>query len=182
MVLCGLIAGGAFAADPAAIDVGGLAAFILASPRDVTEREYLGVSGLDSFTIPQIRAEVIIVEIFSMYCPYCQKEAPRVNELYRMIEDRAGLRGTIKVIGIGSGNSAYEVGVFKKTYQIPFPLFADDEFRIHKICGEVRTPFFMALRINADRSLSVIHSHVGGFESPSQFLDHIIHVSGIKKG
>ena len=99
-----------------------------------------------------------------------------------MIQQRPGMRGRMKVIGIGSGNSVYEVGIFKKTYEIPFPLFPDDDFRIHKICGEVRTPFFLTLRINPDKSLSVVHSQVGGFESASEFLDYIIHVAGIKEG
>lgn len=36
-------------------------------PKDPTHRNYLGLSGDDPFQIPQIKAEVVIIEIFSMY-------------------------------------------------------------------------------------------------------------------
>ncbi len=47
--------------------VGGvLPGFDLAVPKNVEHRKYLGVAG-KTFTIPEIKAEVVIVEIFSMY-------------------------------------------------------------------------------------------------------------------
>jgi len=33
-------------------------------------QQYLGVGAEGSFKIPQVRAELVILEIFSMYCPY----------------------------------------------------------------------------------------------------------------
>ena len=47
--------------------VGGvLPEFDLAVPRSDAHQEYLGVAG-ETFTIPEIKAEVVIIEIFSMY-------------------------------------------------------------------------------------------------------------------
>jgi hypothetical protein len=47
--------------------VGGvLPEFELSVPRSDEHREYLGVGG-ETFMIPEIKAEVVIVEIFSMY-------------------------------------------------------------------------------------------------------------------
>ncbi len=47
--------------------VGGvLPEFELSVPRSDEHRKYLGVGG-ETFTIPEIKAEVVIVEIFSMY-------------------------------------------------------------------------------------------------------------------
>ena len=47
--------------------VGGvLPEFDLAVPKSEEHQKYLGVAG-QTFTIPQIKAEVVIVEIFSMY-------------------------------------------------------------------------------------------------------------------
>ncbi len=55
-------------------------------PKSPAEKSYLGLSGEGSFKIPQIKAKVVIIEIFSMYCPYCQKDAPGINELYILLK------------------------------------------------------------------------------------------------
>ena len=55
-------------------------------PKDPDHRSYLGLSGEGLFNISQIKAKVVIIQIFSMYCPYCQREAPNINKLYRLIE------------------------------------------------------------------------------------------------
>jgi thiol-disulfide isomerase/thioredoxin len=76
----------------------------LAVPDNPVHRDYLGLSQCKTFKIPEIKATVVIIEIFSMYCPYCQRDAPNVNNLFNMIENNTGLKGQIKIIGIGAGN------------------------------------------------------------------------------
>lgn len=155
--------------------VGGtLPDFTLAVPKDGAEKTYLGLSGSGSFRIPQIKANVVVIEIFSMYCPYCQKEAPAVNRLYEKIEADPALKGKVKILGIGVGNSGYEVGVFKKKYDVAFPLFPDGDFALHKLLGEVRTPYFLAVKLRPDGSHRVIHSRLGAMESVEKFLDGIL--------
>ena len=149
-------------------------------PKNPEERNYLGLSGSGSFKIPQIKAKVVIIEIFSMYCPYCQKDAPGVNELYRLIENNADIKNKIKLIGIGAGNSSYEVEVFKKTYTVPFPLFPDKDFTIHQACGEVRTPYFMVVKINDDGTHQIVHSQLGNYPGAEPFLDLVLKASGLK--
>ena len=39
----------------------------LGIPESPQYRQYLGVSGDKTFTIPEIKAEVVLIEIFSMY-------------------------------------------------------------------------------------------------------------------
>ena len=41
--------------------------FTLPVPKSNDHQEYLGLSGKESFKIPEISAEVVIIEIFSMY-------------------------------------------------------------------------------------------------------------------
>jgi thiol-disulfide isomerase/thioredoxin len=149
-------------------------------PKNPDERNYLGLSGSGLFKIPQIKAKVVIVEIFSMYCPYCQKDAPGVNELYRLIENNADIKNKIKLIGIGAGNSSYEVEVFKKTYNVPFPLFPDKDFTIHKACGEVRTPYFMVVKINEDGTHQIVHNQLGNYPGAEPFLELVLKASGLK--
>ena len=153
----------------------------IAMPRDSGDKSYLGLSfGFGSFRIPQIKAKVVIVEIFSMYCPYCQKEAPIVNQLYAGIEQNPALKGKIKMIGIGAGNSLYEVETFKKRYNVPFPLLPDGDYVIHRQLGEVRTPYFIGVKINPDGSHQVIYSRLGAFDGVDQFLSTIIKLSGLQ--
>jgi thiol-disulfide isomerase/thioredoxin len=168
------------AANAPPVKGGVLPVINLPIPKSLEEKDYLGLSGDGLFKIPQIKAKVVITEIFSMYCPYCQKDAPRINELYQMIENNPDLKTKIKLIGFGAGNSSYEVSVFKKTYAIPFPLFPDKDFVIHKAYGEVRTPYFIAVKINEDGTHQVIHSQLGDFQGPAPFLELILKASGLK--
>ncbi len=149
-------------------------------PKTPAEKSYLGLSGEGVFKIPQIKAKVVIIEIFSMYCPYCQKDAPGVNELYTLIENDPDLKKKIKLIGIGAGNTPFEVGVYKKTYSVPFPLFPDQDFTIHKACGEVRTPYFIVVKINDDGSHLVVHSQLGEYPGAKPFLELVLKSSGLK--
>jgi thiol-disulfide isomerase/thioredoxin len=150
-------------------------------PKSPEERNYLGISGNGFFKIPQIKAKAVIVEIFSMYCPYCQKDAPGVNDLYRLIESNPNIKNKIKLIGIGAGNSLYEVEIYKKTYQVPFPLFPDKDFTIHKACGEVRTPYFIIVKINEDGTHQIVHTQLGGYPGAEPFLQLVLKSVGLNR-
>ena len=150
-------------------------------PQNATDRSYLGLERNGTFTIPQIKTMIVIIEIFSMYCPYCQKEAPEINRLYSIIEGNADLKDKIKLIGIGAGNSSFEVGVFKKKYNVPFPLFPDEDFSIHKCIGEVRTPYFLGVKINDDGTHRIFYSQLGKFKGAELFLELMLQESGLKK-
>jgi len=157
-----------------------LPVFNLPIPKNPAEKTYLGLSGDGLFKIPQIKARVVIVEIYSMYCPYCQKDAPGINELYNLIEKKPNLKNKIKIIGIGAGNTSFEVETFKKTYQVPFPLFPDKDFSIHKACGEVRTPYFIVVKINDDGSHQIVHAQLGNYPGAEPFLEIVLKASGLK--
>lgn len=149
-------------------------------PEDPDEKEYLGLSGSSSFNIPQIKANVVIIEIFSLYCSKCQKIAPEVDKLYYLIESNPDLKNKFKLIGIGAGNSSYEVDVFKKTFHTPFPLFPDDGFTIHQALGDVRTPYFIVIKIGQEGTNEVIHSELDSFEEAHAFLKSIVSASNPK--
>ena len=153
--------------------------FELPIPQDARAQSYLGLSGPGQFTIAQIEAKVVIIQIFSMYCPICQKEAFRVNKLYRNIQKRKDLKDKIKMIGIGTGNTAFEVGFFRKKYEVPFPLFPDENLSLHRILGEVRTPYFIGVKINRDGSDKVFYSRLGQFKDVNSFLKRIVELSGL---
>ncbi|MBF0469373.1 MAG: TlpA family protein disulfide reductase [Desulfamplus sp.] len=172
-------------------------------PENMAHQAYLGVSrqnpGDKTFDINDINADVVLVEIFSMYCPHCQKDAPNMNAFFNLIQKNELYRDRIKLIGIGVGNSAFEVDFFRKTYNIEFPLFPDPDFKIHKLLGGVRTPYFIGIKrlkngsqtvdssqkadssqkvdssqTVSDNSLKVFLSESGGERQPEVFLQQII--------
>ena len=153
---------------------------VLTGPKTLDQQKYLGLSSENTFTIPQIKASVVIVEIFSMYCPYCQAEAPSLNELYHKIQNNSSLKDRFKLIGIGAGNTTFEVENFRNIYKIPFPLFPDDDFSIHKKIGEVRTPYFFAVGINKDGASRILYSHPGRLENHDQLIKILLQRAGLK--
>jgi hypothetical protein len=54
------------ASQPPAVG-GKLPEIALAAPQNAELQMYLGVSGKQTFAIPEINAEVVLIEIFSMY-------------------------------------------------------------------------------------------------------------------
>jgi len=148
-------------------------------PDSKEHRNYLGLKRGDSFKLFQVATDTVIVEVLSMYCPFCQAEAPAVNTLYSMIEGDPELRGKVKIIGIAAGNTKLERDMFVDKFDIPFPVFADGDFLFHKALGEVRTPYFFGVRI-ADGAATVFYSNLGAFDDPASFLSLILERSRSK--
>jgi peroxiredoxin len=147
----------------------------LQKPSKSEELKYLGLSGSGSFALTDISAKIVIVEFYSMYCPYCQAEAPNTVKLYGNIRDDAALVGTVKVIGVGVGNSDYEVDLFRNKYAIPFPLFSDEDFTMVEALGLQYTPHFIVIRIDEKGKAHVVYSQSGSIGDPREFLNKITH-------
>jgi len=172
--------GGAWAAPPAVGE--GLPGMTLPAPAGPDHRAYLGLAGEGPFDAAAVRAEVLLIEVFSMYCSYCQKEAPEVNRLYERAGSSPDLRDRLRIIGIGVGNTALEVEVFRKKYAVPFPLFPDPDFTLHRALGEVRTPFFIVARRAAEGNGWVaVLTREGSMDGADPFLKRIREAAGLFK-
>ncbi len=149
------------------------------SPPDQQASDYLDIQG--PFKIAQLKAPVIIIEILSMYCPYCQSDASNVNSLFKLVEGDGQLKDKIKIIGIAAGNSPFEMNLFKKKFNIAFPIFPDPEFKLYEqIGGEVRTPYFIGVNKNSGKAPMVFYSAVGSFGDPAKFLQTIVKAAGLQ--
>jgi thiol-disulfide isomerase/thioredoxin len=159
---------------------GSFPTFELPPPGTEGERGYLGLAGSGTFKVGQIKARVVIIEVFSFYCPHCQRTAAQINDLYQAIERRADLKGKIKMIGIGAKNSAYEVDAYKERYRVPFPLFPDEDMAITERLGVKGTPTFIGVKVDGKGFQKQIYLGEGGFQDNQEFLTEIVRLSGLK--
>jgi thiol-disulfide isomerase/thioredoxin len=150
---------------------------VLPVPAEEHQRTYLGLmeSGdKATFEAAQIEADILLIELFSMYCPYCQAEAPLVNELYEMMQALPDPEPRVKIIGIGASNSDFEVDHFRKTYKVEFPLFSDQDMAIYSALAGAGTPFFVGARRDATGGFTIVLRQLGGFYSAADFLKELI--------
>lgn len=143
--------------------------FTLDVPDSVELQEYLGLKNLKSFSISQIPAKLILLEVFSIYCHVCHKQAPLVNKLYKFIQEDSDLRNDIKIIGIGAGGKPRDLVPYEKKFRVPFPVFPDPYLDIHKKLGSPGVPFIIVVT-NAGK---VLFTHVGLIEDAEEFFGQI---------
>jgi len=125
------------------------------------EQTYLGIPQKKSFSLKEIRGNLILVEFISTYCVSCQRQTPIFNELYSSIEKDPGLKGKVKIIGVAAGNNLTEVEIYKKEYKVPYPLVSDLKFDTHTAAGSPRTPFTIWVRKDAQGKGIVVSTHLG---------------------
>lgn len=155
------------------VNVDVLSGLSLAAPTGSDEKRYLGVQDEKTFKLSDLKAETIIVQVFSMYCPICQAEAPHVNRLFELIQSNPQLKDKVKFLGIGTGNTPFEVDVFRNKYDVKFPLLPDDGFAVQKAFSEnVRTPTFLSLS-NKDGNLKLNAMHIGAVKHPGELLQKL---------
>ncbi|MFW5500886.1 MULTISPECIES: peroxiredoxin family protein [unclassified Maridesulfovibrio] len=135
-----------------------------------TQKQYLALKGNGPWKISDIDAKYLLVEVYSMYCPHCQREAPNVNTLFERLEKASEKQ--VKLIGLAAGNTEFEIDFFKEKFNVKFPIFADPELEIHDKVGQPGTPHFFLLQ-NDGGKFKVLLSHEGPFESAERFMQTI---------
>jgi len=103
-----------------------------------------------------------------------------VNEFYQAIEQREDLKGKMKIIGIGIGNTPADVQYFKEKYKVPFPLFSDEDKSLYTALGKPRAPYFIGVKTDKDGSSQVFYSKLGAFGKPDNFLTLMLKLSGLE--
>ncbi len=163
MLLCPLSAG---RCEPP-IKGGTLPVFTLAAPAMRADVEYLGITA-PGFTLADVAADVILLEILGVYCPRCREQAPLFNALQGRLEKRE-LKDRVKMIGIAAGATPMEVEMVRKEWRIRYPVIPDEKFEVHKLLGEPKTPFILLL----DRQGRVLYTHEGVLKDIDAFYQLI---------
>jgi hypothetical protein len=145
------------------------------------EAKQLGIKpDAADYRLHDIKADTVILVVFSMYCPFCQKEGPALVRMNALLRER-GLAGKVALVGLGAGNSAYEVGIYRDKFAVDFPLFQDKEFTAYKALGQVGTPYYYVLQRDA-KGFTIIDGQLGCVNSPEVFLDGVLQKTSAAKG
>ena len=162
-------------------DVEWLTDITLTVPANKDYIRYLGLKGEPGteFKLGDIDADILVIELFSMYCPHCQKAAPTVNELYKKMEQMTRPDLKLVIIGIGASNTSLEVDTFRQGFDIAFPLFPDPDLHIYHALKGTGTPTFIGIKKDGDRSV-IFSRQTGRFRDHSEFLDNLLNRSGLK--
>ncbi len=158
----------------------GFPAVALEAPSDPDARAYLGLKpGATTFSVQDIRAELVIIEVLDMYCRFCQKDAPAANALRQMLDSR-GVADRVKMIGIALGNSRFEAELFTDRFHVRFPVVPDPDSTVRHALGRVGTPAFYAVRFtNGAAVIAARHNGLLG-DGAGRFLDRALSRAGLR--
>jgi len=138
----------------------------LPSPVMKKEIAYLGIGGKNKFSIQDLDAELIVLEILGVYCPLCHKQRPHINRLFHRVNKSSDLSDKIKFLGIATGATAMEVAFYVKQSKVPYPIVLDDKYALHKILGEPRTPYTMVVNKKGE----VLFTNLGIIKDMNKFF------------
>ena len=137
---------------------------------------YLGLSEGKPFTLGDVRADLIVVELLNIYCTSCQKQAPIYNDVFDLVEKDPTMKGKVKWVGVGVGNNQREVESFRKLKQVPFPIVTDTQFKLYEAVGGpggIRTPFTILVRKDEKGRGIVVDSHMGFRREKEEIIEEI---------
>jgi hypothetical protein len=168
------ITAGIYAPVDAVISAGDpFPALQLAAPAP-EERAYLGLDDERAFTIEDVKADLLLVEILSVYCVHCQGQAPVYNRIHALLDSDSELSGKVKLMGIAVGSGEMAIGDFRGKYGVTFPLIPDPNFVVHNAIGGTRTPFLIIVRKNASHPRGiVVKTHAGSIKNTDYFIDEL---------
>ncbi len=147
-------------------------------PRAQTASDYLGLEGdAVTFTLSQVKAEIVIVEIFNWDCHFCQRQAPQMDRLYDLLASK-GLSDRIKIVGIGATDSDLEVSEYQKWFKVPFPLISDPDYKSYGIIGRLEIPSISVFKRDAQGALRLVYSRSREQRTAEAMLKDILSATG----
>ena len=154
-----------------------LPAFRLASPASADALHYLGLTKAEPFSLSQVSSKLILVEILSVFCQYCQKQTPAMNRIYQYIQEDQKLAKDIKMIGIVAVGDQKTVEAFKTAYRVKFPLIPDPKMEIF---GKLQNPSIPLLLL-VNRQGDILLTHSGYLNDADDFFAKMKKIVGNQK-
>lgn len=125
---------------------------------------YLGLKGVRTFRLSQVKTKLLVADIFSVYCPVCQNNAPLVNQLFKIIQEDPDLNKNIKMLGISLEKDPSELVVYKQKFEVKFPLVLGPEQAIKKSFK------YLPVLLVLDQNGKILMSHSGKMETLEPIL------------
>ena len=118
---------------------------------------YLGLTSSEPYTVSQIGAKLVLIEVMKVWCPVCRGNAPVMNSLYQVVQNDAGLAKDVKIIAICAENNKKQADAFRKSFKILFPVIPDEHYGIGLTAKVSHTPTMVLV----NSSGKVLWSHTG---------------------
>ena len=145
------------------------------APKQPWAKVYLGLIDMNNFTIKDLQADVVVVEILNTHCSSCKKQARSYNKLFNLIKSDPKTRERIKIFGIAVGNNADEAQKFQEEYHIPYPIIPDPDFLIHRAIGISKTPYSYYIRKDLKtKSAHIIGTYLGANLHYENLFDELL--------
>ena len=85
--------------------------------------KFLGLIKGDTFSLKDIKAELIVVEYMNKYCFSCQLQAPVLNQVYETVGNDPQLKGRVIFFAMAAGNNQMKWIPLKRKRRSPFRSF-----------------------------------------------------------
>jgi peroxiredoxin len=138
-------------------------------PMSEADMQYLGLDKMAPFTLRDIKADYVLVDVFNTLCPHCVQQAPHLNNLYNLISQDAKLKDKLKVVATGYQDNQMKLTAWKAIHRVPFPLIPDMEGKVFNALKLPGTP----VSVVVDKQGKVHWVHVGAFDDAPTVLKEI---------
>jgi hypothetical protein len=133
-------------------------------------QKFFGLVKADTFSLKEIKADLVLLEFLNTYCFSCGLQAPVMNKVFTLAEKDPNLKGRVKFIGAGAGNNQREVDSYREGKQVPFPIVPDPKYLAYEAIGDPgATPLYLILR-RTDSGLLVARMKIGLILNPEVIL------------
>lgn len=116
-----------------------IAAFKFSSTLSEADQKYLGLEKPGAFTLQDIKAPYVLIEIMRTTCPHCVAQVPALNQLYKLVAN-SDLKDRLKIFSVGESDDASDLKKFKAAHKIPYPLVPDPDWQFCSVCTVGGTP------------------------------------------
>jgi hypothetical protein len=136
---------------------------------------YLGLSpGTQVFSLPDIRAEFVLIVVLNEMCTLCMEELPQIDRLSGFAGKDAALGHRLKILGLAAGSTKRAVARMRKEKDLDLLLLADEKWQFFEELGRPELPTFYLLRNDPAAGLITFWRHTGGIGDPEFFSRRLL--------